>query len=248
MTAKPIPGLTRRGALELLAAGACTALIAAGARARPAGRLTPPPGPMLFRHRVLREMVGGARIVTERGFEVRFIPLEQGYRVEGAQVSSTIEAPPDLAQLAEIERKRVDTHMFPVNLDSDGFVLAGPEPDAHPIPEIDEAVDVALAMLRKGGSSEADITAAQGFLFWLQRVASAVGEDMPRRLFVPPAEPEQATRAIELPGGGGGSIETRFWGSVSPETGLMQTAEREIVTRTEETSRRSGEYWSLTLI
>ncbi|MBS1240121.1 MAG: hypothetical protein H6R45_827, partial [Proteobacteria bacterium] len=40
-------------------------------------------------------------------------------------------------------------------------------------------------------------------------------------------------------------IETRFWGSISPQTGLMQTAERDIVTRTEETSRRTVETWSL---
>jgi len=242
--------LTRRGALELLAAGAVAGSLAAGgAPARAAQgtlRLSPPDAPMLFRRRLLREMSGGNAIVVERGFELRFLPLGHGYRVEGTQVSSAVETPPVLAQIAELERKRVDSGVFPVELDPDGLVLDGASPDARPTPGLDEAVDLALARLRERGVSGAQLADANAFFLWLQQAAGTIGAEMPRELFVPPAEPQQVTRVVALPGGGSGTIETRFWGSISPQTGLMQTAERDIVTRTEETSRRTVETWSLT--
>jgi hypothetical protein len=67
------------------------------------------------------------------------------------------------------------------------------------------------------------------------------------RVITPPRAPMilRDRTARELADGGSGSIDTRFWGSIAPETGLMRGATREVTTTTERTSRRIVESWSL---
>lgn len=239
------PHLSRRGAIALLGAGALSGLaLPIDVRAEDV-RLSPPRTPMLFRRRVWRDLLDGNAIIAERGFEVRFLPLSDGYRVEGAQVSSTLETPPDLERLAKYERERIETGFFPLKLDSGGFVIGGDNPVPPPAFNLDKAIDVAIDILRESGSNEATIRDAQGFFLWLSKAAGTIGADMPRDLFRPPSEPQRAMRTIALPGGSSGTIEVVFQGRISPATGLMSEAERSIVTRTEGTAMTSIESWAL---
>ena len=84
------------------------------------------------------------------------------------------------------------------------------------------------------------------FELWLQQAATRIGSDIPRDLFVPPSEVQKASRTIDLPGGASGTIEVSFRGTLTPETGLLREAERKVVTRSEGTSNRVFEAWSLT--
>lgn len=238
-----IQRLTRRGALGLLGAGMATGLVTPACAASP---LAPPQTPMLFRRSMMRDAGRGITITVTRGFEIRFVPLASGYRLEGSQVYAEVDAPEELAQIAELERNRIETTVFPVLLDARGLVLDSSGPEPRPTPELDQAVELALARFREIGADETTIADAQTFFQWLQQAGGTIGAEMPPELFVPPPEPQQVIRTIELPGGLTGTIETRFGGTVTPETGLMRTAERAIVTRVEGTSQQSLESWSLT--
>lgn len=245
-------GLTRRGTLEFLAAGAFAGLLGAGRPARGATLPAPPNAPMLFTRQIVRELPDGLAITVRRGFEIRFLPLREGYRVEGGQVSCEVDAPADIAALAAIERSRVETGLFPFDLDRNGLVLFKHDGDQRPTPELakalEQAVDAALGILRDSGQTPATIADAQRFYLWLQQTAGTIGSVLPPDLFVPPPQPQTARRVIELPGGETGTIETRFSGSIAPETGLMREAERMIVTTTEGSSLRSIESWTLSVI
>ncbi len=207
--------------------------------------ISPPGAPMLFRRRLMREMAGGHAIIAERGFEVRFLAQGGGYRVEGAQISSTIEAPPVLARIAELERARIETGLFPLMLGVDGMIRAGPE--AQPLAELDEAVDLALAQIRQAIPEAPEQREASAFILRLQQAAGSIGTQMPRDLFVPPADAAPLIRAIDLPGGDSGQIEINFRGRISAASGLMVEAERIITTTVGETRRSTVENWSLAL-
>ncbi|MBO9498319.1 MAG: hypothetical protein J7483_02590 [Novosphingobium sp.] len=200
---------------------------------------------MALTYRVRRPLPGEARIDTRRDYEIRFEPVGRAWRVQGRQVSSAIDGPPELAPLAEVWRKTELAGLFPFMLDEGGRVIAGSGPLPAPVPGLADAIDIALAMLRDSGSSEATIADAHQFGLWLQRAAGEIGSSLPPNLFVPPALPERASRAIELPGGGSGTIEVRFEGMLSPDTGLMCEARREVVTTVEGSAQSMVEAWSL---
>jgi hypothetical protein len=145
----------------------------------------------------------------------------------------------------DLWRKQVNSSMFPFSLDAEGLIVADSGPAAGPIPGFDEMIDTGLEMLRKSGQTEAQIHDAKTFFLWLQLAAAQIVTDIPLDLFVPPPEPEQTSRAIELPGGGAGTIEVRFRGSRSPETGMMAEATREVITSTEGTSQRIVDSWAM---
>ena len=244
MTRSP-PQVTRRGAIGLVGAGTLGLLFPA-VRVQAAGRLlSPPTEPTILRNRSRRPLGGDAALLTERNYNIRFTPLAEGFRVEGEQISSSIDGPPDLAPMFDLWRRQVNMSMFPFSLDAGGLIVAGSGPAAAPVPGLDEMIDTGIEMLRKSGQTEAQIHDAKTFFLWLQLAAAQIVTDVPPDLFVPPSEPEQTSRAIELPGGSSGTIEVRFGGSRSPETGMMAEATREVITSTEGTSQRIVDNWAL---
>jgi hypothetical protein len=125
------------------------------------------------------------------------------------------------------------------------LIIAGSGAAPGPVPGFGELIDASLDSLRKSGEGEATIRDAQSFFAWLQKAAAQIVTDVPLDLFVPPAQAEQTSRTIELPGGGSGTIEVRFWGRCSPETGMMAEATREVITSTEGTSQRIVNSWAM---
>src|SRR5688572_7537209 len=92
--------LGRRALLGLAGAAAALPLFRTGsAAAQPASRFAPPSGPMRYTRRLERELVDGARLVVSRGFAVRFVPEADGFRVDGEQVDSAVDAPAALDAL-----------------------------------------------------------------------------------------------------------------------------------------------------
>ena len=208
-----------------------------------AARIAPPAEPMLFVRRLTRELPGGYAIVVERGFRIRFAAQADGFRIEGEQVSSSVDAPPNLAAYADIERQRVETGVFPIELDAQGLIRSTPAAAAPAA--LARGVELALEQVRtmqlpKGGEDQ-----ARTFLLGLEQAAGRISSAPPPDLFIPPANPEQATREVTLPGGLAGSISSRFSGTLSPLTGLLQQAERIVVTETAGSTRRTLEHWTL---
>jgi hypothetical protein len=223
-----LPGLTKR------------AMASAGASARP---IAPPRQPMLFTRRLSRELSGGYSIVAERSFKVGFIATGGGYRIDGEQVASTVDAPPNLAAYAKIEEERVETGLFPLDLDPSGLIRSVATETSHA--SLDRAVELALEHVRAMQLSQADKDEARAFLLGLQQAASQISSDPPADLFTPPAVAEAVSREVALPGGLTGSISASFSGSISPETGLLDEAERIVLTGAAGSTRKTLEHWSL---
>lgn len=234
----------RRAMLRALAFGALLPVLGGRALAHSgSATITPPAKPMIFRRSLRRELAGGNAILAVREFEIRFLPMAGGFRVEGNQLLSAIDAPPSLEAFARLERERPEVGMFPLLLDDHGLIGAGPE--TAPNVELGRAIELALAQVAGGLRTAGDRSDARGFLLALQQVAGSISSALPEDLFVPPETPQRASRAIALPDGTDGVLSTEFWGTISPETGLLAEARRVIVTEAGGARRETVESWTL---
>lgn len=84
----------------------------------------PPAGEMLLARSLIRELSDGKQIVVSRKYRIRFVPIAGGYRVEGNLLGVTVDAPPILSSLADLERRRIDSDLFPMELGNDGLLRA----------------------------------------------------------------------------------------------------------------------------
>jgi hypothetical protein len=103
---------------------------ASGALADQALRqFVPPAGEIVLARSLIRELSDGKQIVVSRRYRISFVPIAGGYRVEGDLLGVTVEAPPILASLADLERRRADPGLFPMELGKDGLLRGqGPTP------------------------------------------------------------------------------------------------------------------------
>ena len=233
--------LDRRALLRL--AGLATALPLIPAPALAAERFAPPAGPMLYTRRLERGLAGGARLVVSRSFGVRFVGEAGGYRVDGAQVGVDVEAPAQIESLARLERERVETGVFPLQLDADGTIRSV-APSAASV-QLDEAVRDVTARIAAGPHTAAERAELRAFVEAVHRSAGTLVTALPHDLFAPHDVPREESRAIALPDGAAGHVRTRFTAERDPATGLMRTAQREVVTEVSGDLRRTLESWTL---
>lgn len=241
-------GLDRRHAIARMSAIALTALAANqgfAVRAQGAPAFRPPPHPMIFTRRLRRDLGGGLAIEAVRSFEVRFVPNAAGYRIEGQEVAVNVTAPPALSKLAEIERNRVETNVFPLQLDFSGRIRSGPRGNP-PAPSLAVAADEALMQISRSSLGGADQLNAQEFMLGLQLVASSLTSNLPANLFRGIVEQERVERQLPLPDGGFGELAVRVSADFAADTHLFQRGERTVVTRIGASERRWVEEWSLT--
>lgn len=245
--ARPGAALIRAGrrALLRLAGVAITLPLMpiVSAAARTAGRFAPPAGPMLYTRRLDRELAGGARFTVSRSFAVRFVPEANGFRVDGEQVSVAVDAPEPLAALARLERERVETALFPLQLDSGGAISGSSRFTQGE--QLDEAVREVTARIEQAAHTAAERQAMRAFVDAVHRSAGELVTELPRDLFAPGDVPREESRAIMLPGGETGQVRMTFAAARDPATGLMREARREVVTEVAGDIRRTVESWSL---
>lgn len=96
---------------------------------RPARQFVPPAEDVVMVRSLVRELSDGNQVVVSRKYRLRFAPLAEGYEVDGVLLGVTVDAPPLLAGLADLERNRVDVGLFPIALGNDGL-LSGQTPPA----------------------------------------------------------------------------------------------------------------------
>ena len=109
--------LSRRHALHLAAGCALAPALAGRSAAHDVADVAfdPPPAPLLYTRRLVRELRGGYRLAVTRSFSVRFSPLPAGgYELGGEQVAVEVVAPEKMAPFADLERGRVETGVFPL--------------------------------------------------------------------------------------------------------------------------------------
>jgi len=203
-----------------------------------------PPRESMVLTRELRKVLGDGQVFTaRRSYAIRFVPDGEGWRVEGSLLASEVEAPPGVPpQLAELERTRPDTGLFPLRLDRAGMIL---EQQGARDPRTSAALlDQARATLARSSLSDAERKGAEALVVRLQAQARAAGGNWPADLFHPRAAGRSETRNLPLVAGLDGQIRVTVAVRETP-AGLMERMERKVVTEAGGTSRTSVETWTL---
>lgn len=239
-------GLTRRNALTFALAGLASGSLMSAIRARAgsgAEPLTAPSQPMVLTRRLSRGLRDGMTIVVTRSWRVAFTQQARGIAVRGEQIEVSVEAPPQLAPLSEIEQSRPTSGIFPILLGPDGLIMAaGAASDAD---TVDAALAAARGVMAQHGLSSGSVAQHARYLADLQQAGSSLLEAWPADLFYPSPLPRRIVREVALPDGQTGEFELRWTASTQADSPLLREARREVLTRIGESERRSSEDWSL---
>ncbi|MGX7896188.1 hypothetical protein [Tsuneonella sp. HG222] len=223
----------------LVGTGATRAL----ARPTPADAFLPPARPMQFTRLLERPLGTGYRFMVERAFAVRFSRDPEGFVLTGAQTAVEVDAPARLAELAGLERQRVEQGLFPLRLDASGLIddVARTVPTAG----VEQALAATRAVLAKAQLDAGDQAEAARFMALVHTSAASFLSRLPIDLFAPSAAHRVEERALQLPNGAGGIVKVEFQAQADAASGVMQRAEREITTTIEGESRVTRETWTL---
>lgn len=237
----------RRAMLRLTAALALAPLLSTravfAAAAQPARSIRPPAYPMIYSRSLQRELPGGAMFEVSRRFAVQFKPDNGGFSIWGEQVSAEVDAPDSLSVLADLERQRIENGLFPLQLDSSGQIISGAvTDDATRVEMALQEVSLQIATLERAADEKAEL---QQFVNAVQQAGARLTTHLPPDLFAPVQTEREANRALVLPGGTAGQINTRFQAAKDADTGLMQHAVREVLTSLDGQQRRIVERWTL---
>ncbi len=215
------------------------------ARARATEQLIAPPGgQMRYCRTVVKELAGGWHFTVCRQFVVDFRPFAGGFMMHGRQDSVSVDAPEALAQYAAIEEARDESGLFPIALDPFGQILSA-DATASTGDDVRHAVDHALAEIARQPIAPEERAELAAYVSALQLASQRVTAHLPVDLFAPSPAPRRQERRVALPGGGEGLVASSFGGVRNLETGLMRSAEREVLTVVAETSKRLREDWTL---
>jgi len=230
-------GLIAAGALAGLA-GVPLALRAGSAAVRL------PPGSMRLERTLLRDLRGGAVLTVRRSWEIVFARQAQGIIVTGRQIAASVEAPPQLAELARIEERRDTQGMFPLLLSDAGLILsAGAAPVAPE--DLAAALRAAERMIAARPASPEQRESLARYLAEVHRAGSGQFDRLPGDLLFPAGTPQRHCEAVALPGGLTGEFELVWEARAVPGAGWLAEGERRIATRVQGLERRSRERWSL---
>ena len=183
----------------------------------------------------------GKQVVTRRTYNVRITPNGDGFRVDGNLVDVAVEAPETLRDLAEIERKRPDTGMFPMRLDSGGMLLPGKGPQSHK--STSEAVALVSKKLDAMDLTGPNKLQAQAFVGQFRERQGL--SQWPSDLFRPAPGKRRETRTIPLANGTQGQVTVDVEATITGTTGLLSSFSRTVTTRFDGDSRVSYEIWTL---
>ncbi|MBX9644107.1 MAG: hypothetical protein K2W91_08415 [Novosphingobium sp.] len=208
----------------------------------PQVRFAPPFEQLILSRTVIRELSDGTQIKVTRRYAVRFAPAESGFLLDGKLVDVSVDVPPLLNSLAEVERRREETGMFPVRIDSTGTILSGQGGGQADLRARDEMTTRATAVLAGTGMPSENLQL--GTRFVSQALQAQPRSPWPVDLLrIPPGEHRQS-RTVALAGGAEGRIEVVTRVDALLPCGLPSSIERTVVTLLAGTRRVSREIWT----
>ncbi len=206
-----------------------------------ASSFAPTSNPLILTRTVWRELQDGKEIVARRRYAVRIMSDGAGFTVVGEQIDSAVEAPAALAALAEMERRRSEVSLFPMQLDANGQILAeqrGFDPAAR-----SGSVRVAQQFVQASDMANADKVLTGSLI---DQIAKAGGiAQWPSDLFNPTRQNQQEIRCMALPGGMEGEVTISITVHGQLQGGLPRAVERMVVTKLEGTRKVTREQWTL---
>jgi hypothetical protein len=211
------------------------------AAAKPSAVFAPPSGKLLLTRTLQRTLHDGKEVVTRRTYEVQFVRIGEGYRVDGNLVDVQVEVPPLLAALADIERKRPDNGMFPIMLDARGIIAGGDS--VQDDGSLDRASTVVAGRFANSGLPAVEMLQAQGFMKQLR--ARRPRSLWPTDVFNPGPQPLMETRIVPVPGGGSGRVVIEMFAKSGAADGMITELERLVTTDLDGDKRVTRETWRL---
>ena len=232
-------------ALALALAAAPGPALAGGGAAIPApfggqGKFAAPAGPMILTREVRRSLADGQVFVSRRRYAVRFVPAGVGYQVEGTLVDSTVEGPPGIMKLAELERTR-EGGPFPILLDSSGRIVA--QQDAESPSQAERTLAAARRALGDAGLSADERDAGLAAVAAIQARAAAGRAIWPADLFHPAPGSHSEERALQTELGSG-QVRISTSADTNPD-GVLSRFTRQVTTDLGGSSRANTESWTL---
>jgi hypothetical protein len=205
---------------------------------------SPPNVPIVLTRTVYRTLVDGKELVVSRRYAIRFSRLSDGFRLDGELIDAQVSAPPSLAALADIERKRVDNGLFPALLDQHGLIRSGliGAVDAQTRLTAVDRAKTTIGGSKLPTSSKRTLDTLTG-----QVANSSHGTSWPVFLFNPGAAEHFEARKVALPDGSEGEVEVRVRAEGRLVGSLPKLVERRVTTRLAGTTRTSREVWTLSL-
>lgn len=200
----------------------------------------PPAAPLIMTRTLVRTLADGKQVIVTRRFAILFTPEGDGYRLDGEQIGAEVLAPPSLASLAEIERKRVERGLFPARLDANGMIRqigSAQDPAATRAAITQGNLIISAAAIPPEAKRVRSATLGQ--------VASAGATTAwPVFLFNPGLNDRVERRKLTLASGAEGEVEVRVSVQGLMASGLPVAIERTVTTRLAGTTRVSREVWT----
>jgi hypothetical protein len=223
-------------------------LLAIAAQASPGLATTPQPvafapphAPLLLVRTLYRPLPDGKAIVTRRSYSIRIVPDGTGYRVEGELVQATVEVPPLLNAMAEVERRRPDTGMFPILLDAQGQIRGGGNVLSDG--SLGRAAVIAAEAIGGSGLPAIDMLQAQAFVKTLS--GRSPRSQWPADVFNPVSGKRDEARVIALPGGEVGHVTIEIASQGANRAGQIALLERVVTTDLAGDTRVTREQWQI---
>ena len=207
------------------------------------GDLSLPDGPMILHRTLRRGLRDGIDIVVQRVWTVSFFEQPGGVRITGNQLSATVDAPPEIAAIAEIERERDTSSMFPIELDGNGRIIGIGY--GEPQSAVTQAVRAAEKLI--AGATHAGSEREQA-LRQLSQIRSAGGSmlgRLPPDLFFPVPTDFREVQPVALPDGSQGEFELHYRAAAVAAGGWLEALDRTVITRLAGSERQSAESWTM---
>jgi hypothetical protein len=221
-------------------AGAQWMFVAAAQAPRP---FSPPQSPMVLSRTVIRELSGGQQIVVKRSFRVQFVPSADGFILTGTPIDVSVQVPPMLARLGDLERQRSDLGPFPIRIDGQGLI--------HSSADGQSADMTARQSGRQLGQKMIEATPMpaerkrEGTQLLGQLATDPRTSPWPTDLFVARDGERRQHRSVALADGSQGEVEVLLKVDKWLPSGIPAQFERVVTTELAGTRRVSRELWSL---
>ncbi len=206
-------------------------------------QFTPPSGPMTLTRTVWRGLHDGKAIRVQRNYAITITPDGDGYRVDGTLIDAAVDAPPQLAMLAELERQRIEPGLFPFRLDRQGRIhtpaVAPPPVATHP-----ELSRAGAALVAKAPLATETRQQTRAMLDQVIGAARS-GVAWPVDLFNPASNLRQDRKVVALPDGGQGEVAVVIAVDRAGPGTLPRSVERTVTTLLDGTESVTREQWTM---
>lgn len=225
------------------------ALATAGEAESPAARsdpFTPPPSGAVLTREVRRPLAPGVDLVVRRSFALDVQRDGNGYLVNGRQVAVEVDAPPSLAVLADLERQRQESLLFPLRLDARGIIMpdsADTAGHAHGADDLPQANAFIAGLVAQSNLSSAERQQVRTFL--TRSLPQGGFGHPPANMFHPLPGKRSEAKSFLLPDGEPGRLIVATEASTGHGAGLLASTTRTITTEYAGTERVNRETWRI---